>query len=62
MTYALPIPLELMGLNLCGWKTSFNTMTRKCIKNQLRDTGLCKYVSCKKNGTEFDVIVEDDSS
>ena len=51
MTYALPIPLELMDLNLCGWKTSFNTMTRKCIKNQLRDTGLCKYVSCKKNGT-----------
>ena len=62
MTDELSVPLELMELSVCGCKTSCNTMRCKCVKNQLMCTDLCKCVSCKNDGTEFDVIVHDDSS
>ena len=62
MIYGLQIPLELMELSVCGSKKSFNTMRCKCIKNQLICTNLCKCVSCKNDGTEFDITVHDDGS
>ena len=34
MTDVLPVPLELMKLNLCGCKTSCNTMRCWCVKNR----------------------------
>ena len=57
----LPVPTELMELSVCGCKTS-RTMRCKCIKNHLMCTDLCKCVSCKNDGTLFDVTVHDDSS
>ena len=62
MTYALPNPLDLMELSVCGCKTSFNTMRCKWIKNQLMSTDLHKCVSCKNDDTEYNVTVHDDSS
>ena len=58
----LPVPLELMELSVCSGKTSHNTMRCKCIKNQFKCIDLCKCVSCKNNGAEFDVTVHDISS
>ena len=63
--YELPVSLELMELSLCGCRTSIShsvTMRYKCIKNQLMYTDLCKFVSCKNDGAEFDVTVHDDSN
>ena len=60
--YELPLHSEFMELSVCGCKASFNTMRYKCIKNQLMCTNLCKCVSCKNDGTEFDVTVHDDGS
>ena len=62
MTYELPVPLELMMVSVCSYKTSFSTMRCKCIKNLLVRTDLWKFVSCKNDGTEFDVTVHDGSS
>ena len=62
MTYELPLLLEFMELSVCGCKTSFNTVRSKYIKIQMMCTNLCKCVSCKNDGTEFDVTVHDDSS
>ena len=62
MTYAFPVPLELMEFSVCGFKTSFRTMRCNCIKNQLMCSDMCKFVSCKNVGTELDVTVHDNSS
>lgn len=62
MTDKFPVLLELMKLNECGCKTSYNTMRCKCGKNELMCRDLCKCVSCKNDGTEFDVTEHHDSS
>ena len=43
-------------------KTSCYAMRFKCVKHQLICTDLCKRVSCKNDGSKFDVTVNEDSS
>ena len=61
MADQLPVPLELMELNVSICKTRFNTMRCKCIKNQLIRTYLGKCIWCENFGTEFDVTVHDEN-